>query len=332
MGVRIVGQEVVAELLPMSVCMRIMTVALQALARGEAVLPLRPVMPLPDKRGALAMMPAWLGDSEVLGLKVISYFPGNLGTPFDTHQGAVLLFDPQHGQLLAIVDASSITAIRTAAVSGVATRVLSRPQARSLAILGSGVQARSHLPAMLEARPFEKITVWSRNTDNANAYKRWAREEHEIEVEVAPTVREAVLDADVVCTVTSSREPILEGKWLANGAHVNAVGSSVRSAREVDTETVVRSRVFVDSRESALAEAGDVLVPLQEGAIGEEHIQGELGSLLLGRITGRRTADEVTLFESLGIAIEDLAAAEHVYRRALATGAGIETEFGGWRS
>ncbi len=331
MGVLLADQALVRSLLPMGECMPIMAEALRALARGDAVLPLRPVMPLPDQRGVLAMMPAWLGNPRVFGLKIISFFPGNLGTPYDCHQGAVLLFDPQDGQLLAILDATSITSIRTAAVSGVATQLLARENARSLAILGSGVQAQSHLDAMLLARRFDHVRVWSRNRDHAVAFAQQSSRRHGITLEVAASVQDAVRAADVICTVTSSREPVLQGDWIPGGAHLNVVGASVRTAREVDAAAVARARLFVDRRESTLAEAGDFLMAKQEGAVGDDHILGELGEVLLGRVPGRRSPDEVTMFKSLGLAVEDLAAAHHVYRHALERGAGTVVELGGAR-
>lgn len=331
MSVLLLDDGDVRRLLPMAACMDVMAQALGALARGEAILPLRPILPLPDRRGALAMMPAWLESPPALGLKVISYFPANLGTAQDTHQGAVLLFDTSNGRLLAILDATSITAIRTAAVSGVATRLLARPEARTLALLGSGVQAQTHLAAMLEARPGLRVRVWSRDRDRVAAFIRGAAARFGCDVEAAASARDAVHEADVVCTVTSAREPVLEGVWLAPGTHVNAVGSSIRSARELDTAAVVRSRMFVDRRESAAAEAGDFIIPKQEGAIGDDHIVGELGELLLDRIPGRRNATEITLFKSLGLAVEDLAAAHHIYQQALATGAGTRLDLGGTR-
>ena len=332
MSVRLLDQDTVRALLPMGECMRVVAEALRALGRGEAVLPLRLVVPLPDRRGALAAMPAWLGEPPVLGIKTISFFPGNLGTRLDCHQGAVLLFDPQDGRLLALLDATAITAIRTAAASGVATDALARPDARTLALLGSGVQARTHLDAMLQARRFEQVRVWSRDPARVAAFVEEAAPRHAgVAIEGAASAEAAVRGADVVCTVTSAREPILEGAWLASGAHVNAVGSSMRTARELDTAAVVRARLYVDRRESALAEAGDFLIPKREGALDDDHIVGEIGDVLLGRVPGRRSAAEITLFKSLGIAIEDLAAAQFVYERALATGRGTSVAFGGER-
>ncbi len=332
MQILIVNQNEVRQLLPMSECMDVMAKALRTLARGEAILPLRPVMWLPEKVGALGMMPSYLGDIRAMGLKVVSVFPGNHGTEYDSHQGAVLLFETEHGRLLAVIDASEVTAIRTAAVSGVATRLLAREDAHDLAILGSGVQAKSHLAAMLQARPaIDRVRVWSRNPDHTQRFAERESRRCAIQIEPAETAQAAVAGADIICTTTAAPQPILLGEWIAPGAHVNAVGSSVPFARELDTAAVVRSKLFVDRRESTVNEAGDFLFPKQEGAISDDHIRGEIGALLLGETPGRESPDEITLFKSLGLAIEDLAAANHVYQKAVAVGAGTAVELGGVR-
>jgi len=331
MKVLIVSQPEVGRLLPMAECIAAMAEALAALARGEAVLPLRQVVRLPDGRGVLGAMPAYVGPLGVVGLKAITVFPGNHGTELDSHQGAVLLFEAGRGRLLAVMDATSITAIRTAAVSGVATRLLAREDAGDLAILGTGVQAGTHLEAMGLVRPLRRVRVFSRDPGRVRAFAERASKRHGIAVEPAATARDAVAGADIVCTVTSSAEPVLKGEWIAPGAHVNAVGACMPACRELDTAAVVRSRLFVDRRESALGEAGDVLIPKREGAIGDDHIQGEIGEVLLGRAPGRRSREEVTLFESLGLAVEDVASAHVVYRNAVATGGGTWVELGGAR-
>lgn len=329
--VLIVNQKEVPALLPMGECMEVMAAALAALARSEALLPLRSIMWLPEKVGALGMMPAYLKDANVLGLKVISVFPSNHGTEFDAHQGAVMLFEARHGRPLAIIDATEITAIRTAAVSGVATKLLAREDAGDLAILGSGTQAVKHLEAMLLARKIRRVRVWSRNPQNAARFAERESRLRGITVEAMPAAREAVEQADLICTTTSSSEPVLRGEWIAPGTHINAVGSSVPFARELDTAAVIRSRLFVDRRESTLNEAGDFLFPKKEGAIGDDHIQGEIGELLIGRAGGRRSAGEITLFKSLGLAVEDLASAQHIYTKAMERGMGSRVELGGSR-
>jgi alanine dehydrogenase len=331
MQVLIVNQSEVARLLPMAECMEVMANALKTLARGDVILPLRPVMWLPERVGALAMMPAYLGDPKAMGLKVLGIFPGNVGTEYDSHPGVVMLFDTEHGQPLAIMDASEVTAIRTAAVSGVATRLLAREDAGDLAILGSGVQARTHLQAMLLARTIRRVRVWSRTPEHARQFAGEAARRHGIAVEPVATPREAVRDADIICTTTASAEPVVLGEWLTSGAHINAVGSSTPMARELDTAAVAGSRLFVDRRESTLNEAGDFLIPKAEGAIGDNHIRAEIGELLLGQAPGRTSPDEITLFKSLGLAIEDVASARHIYAKAMERSIGTRVELGGSR-
>ena len=331
MQILIVNQDEVRRLLPMAECLDVMARTLAALARGEALLPLRQVLMLPGGQGAFGAMPAHLSSPPAVGIKVITVFPGNHGTAYDSHQGAVLLFETERGRLLAVMDASSITAIRTAAVSGVATRALARADASTLALLGSGVQAATHLEAVALVRPLRRVGVWSRDPAHVARFVDAARRRHGFAIEAAPSAREAVADADVVCTVTASREPVLEGAWLRAGTHVNAVGASLRTARELDSAAVARARVFVDRRESAANEAGDLLMARAEGAIGDDHVQGELGEVLLGRVDGRRTPGEITVFKSLGLAVEDVASAHHIHARAQAAGMGTWVELGGGR-
>jgi ornithine cyclodeaminase len=331
MDTLIIPQSLVPELLPMASCIDVMAEALLSSAMGDAVLPLRSMVWMPDRSGLLGLMPAYLGAPRSLGLKVISYLPGNHGTDRDSHQGAVLLFDTATGGLLAMIDASSITAIRTAAVSGLATRLLAREDAGDLALLGSGVQASTHLAAMHAVRKLRRVRVCSLSHDKALAFARHHEKELGIPIEATATVKEAVLSADLICTTTSSREPVLFSDWISAGAHINAVGACFATTRELDTPAVVRARLYVDRRESALAESGDFLIPKSEGAIGDDHIVGELGDILAGRVPARRSQDELTLFKSLGIAIEDLAAAQFIHARARSSGKGIAVDFGGHR-
>ena len=330
MRILVVSQDEVPRLLPMADCMERMAGVLRALTAGEALLPLRTVLRLPEG-GAFGVMPAYLARPAAIGLKAITVFPQNEGTEYDSHQGAVMLFEADHGRLLAIMDASSITAIRTAAVSGVATRALAREDAGDLAILGSGVQAASHLDAMAAVRPLRRVRVWSRTPEHAREFARRESERAGVAIEPVDSPRAAVEGADLVCTVTAARQPVLEGAWIAAGAHVNAVGACFATARELDAAAVARARLYVDARESALAEAGDFLLARGEGAVGDDHIRGELGDLVLGRVAGRQSAADVTLFESLGLAVEDLAAAHAVLRRALAEDRGLAVELGGRR-
>lgn len=330
----IVSHADVERLLPMSACIDLMADALAATARNDAVLPLRQVLMIPGGRDAFGVMPAVLrgGDgANAIGAKVITIFPSNDATPYDSHIGVVLYFESTNGRLLAIVDASSVTAIRTAAVSGLATRLLALADASDLAILGTGVQARTHLEAMLAVRPIRRVRLWSRNPDRCASFARWAHRRFDITVEVCDSAQSAVREAQIVCTVTAAREPIVHGAWLSPGVHLNAVGACVPTARELDTQAVVQSRLFVDRAESAMTEAGDFLIPRTEGAIDESHILGELGALVIGAVRGREHVDDRTLFKSLGLAVEDVAAARFIHERAVADGSGTWMTIGGLR-
>jgi ornithine cyclodeaminase/alanine dehydrogenase-like protein (mu-crystallin family) len=309
--VRVLDEEDVRRLLPMADCIDAMAGALRSLAQGEVFNPLRPVFRPPNQPSLMGLMPAHRGgDASLWSLKALTIVPGNSSRGLDSHQGFVALFDGESGEPRALMNAGGITAIRTAAVSGVATRLLAREDVRTLAILGSGTQAVSHLEAMRAVREFERVVLWSasgRSLDGA---------------ESVATAEEAVRAADVLCTTTASAEPVVEREWLKPGVHINAVGSSIPTARELDSRTVADASLFVDRRESTLNEAGDFLIPLREGLIGADHIRAELGELLLGTAVGRSSDDEITLFKSLGLGVEDLAAGELVLQRAEAEDAG----------
>jgi ornithine cyclodeaminase len=330
MKVLFLNESGVEQLLAMEACIPLMRETLETLARGDAVLPLRNMVRLPDGSGILGLMPGYLAKPESFGLKVVSVMPGNHGTPYDSHQGVVMLFGVKHGEPLAILDATAITAIRTAAVSGAATQALARADAGDLALLGSGVQARTHLPAMAAVRTLRRVRVWSRTHAHAEAFASSNRAaSNGVAIEVSASAEEAVRGADLICTTTATKQPILEGRWLSAGAHINAVGACFAGSRELDTEAVRRSRFFTDRRESCLNEAGDFLIARAEGAIGDGHLLGELGDLFLGRVEGRRSPDDITVFESLGIAVEDLASAHFLLEHARRDGAGTWLEWGG---
>ncbi len=331
MKVLVLNQSEVRQLLSIKDCIELMAKALEALGRGEAVMPLRTSMWLPDKTGALAMMPAYLGGFGAMGLKAITYFAGNQATRFDTHQGAVLLFEPHYGRLLAIVDATEITSVRTPAVSAVATRLLARPDAADLTLLGSGTQAHGHLEAMQLVRNIQRVRVWSQPIEHARFFAEQESRRQSVAIEVVATASQAVDGADLICTITSALQPVLYGKWIRPGVHINAVGSSIPHARELDTAAVVRSKLFVDRRESVLNEAGDFIYPWRSGDIDENHILGEIGDVLLGRVQGRTSWEDITLFKSLGLAIEDLVVALYVYQKAKKAGLGMWLELGGDR-
>jgi ornithine cyclodeaminase/alanine dehydrogenase-like protein (mu-crystallin family) len=329
MSVLILGEEEVTEHLPMQGCIDAMEQVLGALARGEAQMPLRSMLRGDGAAGILGLMPAYRGGAHpVYSLKAVGVFPGNPRVGLDAHQGIVTLFDGETGRPTAILNASAVTAIRTAAVTALATRLLAREDATRLAILGSGVQAHSHVRALLLARPLRSIVVYSPNGDHARAFLAAASAEHgDVSFELAEGAREALDGADIVVTATSSRTPVLEHAWLAPGTHVNAVGASMVSAHELDVATLAASELFTDSRESIANEAGEFRLALSEGAIaGAEHVRAVIGELVIGSHPGRSGAAALTVFRSLGVAVEDLAAAELAVANARRAGAGTQVD------
>jgi len=323
-SVLILGHDDVITALPPEVCADAMAEVLAAHARGEAKMPLRSMVPFNGAAGFMGLMPAWRGGEEpVFSLKSLCVMPGNPARGLDAHQGTVTLFDGATGVPTAILDASAITAVRTAAVSAVATRTLAREDACVLAILGAGVQGRAHLRALLPVREFADLRVYSPTQAHAQAIVAGG----DGRARVVSSAEDAVRGADVVVTATSAREPVLRRAWLEPGAHVNAVGASMPSVRELDVDTVAACALFCDSRESLRNEAGEYRLALEQGAIpGENHVRGELGEVLAGSAPGRLHADELTVFRSLGLAVEDLAAAGRAVARARELGIGTEVE------
>jgi ornithine cyclodeaminase len=312
----VLSEHAVRELLSMRECIGVMEDALASLARGEMHQPLRSLIRPEGAAGFLGLMPSYRrGERSYFGLKEVCVFPGNPARGLDTHLGAVLLHSGETGELLAAVNASAVTAIRTAAVSAVATKLLAREDAATLAIIGAGVQGRSHLEAIPLVRSIREVRLYSRTPAHAEA----VRAASGARSRVASSIEEAVRGADIIVTATSSREPVIRREWIADGTHINAVGSSVATARELDGATIRDASLFVDRRESTVNESGDYLFALREGAItGDSHIRAEIGEILTGRARGRTSVPEITLFKSLGLAIEDLASAAFLYEKARA--------------
>ena len=303
MKLLVLNHHDVTSLLTMRECIRVMEEALADLARGRVSNPLRSLLRVEGAPGFLGLMPAYRGD---FGLKEVCVYPGNPAKGLDTHLGLVILHDGETGAPKAIMDASAITAIRTAAVSAVATKLLAREEAHVLAILGSGVQGKSHLEAIPLVRDIREVRMFSRTKrENANS------------------AEEAVRGADIIVTATSAKEPVVKREWIAPGTHINAVGSSIKSTRELDSETVKASSLFVDRRESTVNESGDYLM----SGVGPDHIRAELGEILIGTAKGRASKEELTLFKSLGLAVEDLASAQFLFEKAQRTGSGTWVEF-----
>ena len=328
MKILVLNSQQIKELLPMAECIELMADALSALAREEVFQPLRTIVRPPGASGLLGLMPAYRsGERGAFGLKAICVFPDNPAQGKDAHQGAVTLFDPETGELLALMNASEITAIRTAAVSAVATRLLAREDAPQLAIIGAGVQARTHLSALSCVREIKQVRVAARTFAHSQRLAEEMQDGFSFPIEPVETNEQAVRGADLIVTATSSLEPVIQRDWISSGAHINAIGTHSPKSREIDSGTMASARIFVDRRESALNESGDYLLAAQEGVVSPESILGEIGELLLGTKPGRTSAAEITLFKSLGLAIEDVASADYLYRKALDQNAGTWVDF-----
>jgi ornithine cyclodeaminase/alanine dehydrogenase-like protein (mu-crystallin family) len=305
----------VRELLPMPECIEAMVTAMTAVSAGRIAVPPRVIMPLVDGSGYFGVMPGSSADPLVYGAKIISLHPSNPARGLPAIQGFVVLFDHTTGVPVVLVEGATITALRTAAASGLATRELARREASTLGLLGAGVQADSHLEAICAVRPIREVRIWARSADKARDFVRRHTRQDGPAVVAVDSARDAA-GCDVVCTVTGSPEPVLHGEWVRPGAHVNLVGAHTATTREADSALIARARVYVDLRESARNEAGDLLIAEREGAIGPDHVVGEIGELLLGRAPGRRDEREVTVYKSLGIVAQDLVAAHVAWQRA----------------
>lgn len=310
---KIVEAKEVFERLDMRTCIGLMREALKGLAEGTAFQPLRSIHVLPQGE-KFGFMPAYLGAEGCYGSKIVVACPQNAGTKFPSHIGYVMIFEAAHGQVVGLADAGAITQIRTGAVSAVATDLLARPEASHLALIGAGAQARSHLEAMLCVRPVKTATVYDLFPEAAERFAREMGEKFAVDIRVCASVREAVEGADIICTVTPAKEAYLEAEWVKPGAHVNAVGTFTPATREATSRLVQVSRLFADETEACRKESGEYLIPLAEGLIGEDHIRGSLGELLLGQVAGRTSPEEITLFDALGQAVEDVACGMYLCR------------------
>ena len=306
--------EQVQARLPMAACIDLLTDVQAMLSRGQVELPLRTGVPLPfepEGSNLLLVMPGALPEPAVFGAKLLSIYPGNGPSSLPVIQGYVLLFDGDNGMPLALIEAASLTAIRTAAASAAASRVLARPESSSLALLGYGVQAASHLQAMRCIRPISEVRVWGPDPQKATAFAA-ANGDGEVSIEAVPSAEAAVTDADLICAVSASRTPVISGDWIRPGCHINLVGAHSPQTREADADTLASARVFTEITEFAMAESGDLLLAIEEGAISAGNIAGEIGSVFNGSITGREHDAQITLYKNLGNVAQDLAAAHHI--------------------
>lgn len=320
----VLTSEDVGRLLPMAKAIEVVEGAMRAVSAGQAELPLRNVVPVGGEN-RMGVMPGALSAPACFGVKLVSLFPGNPARGLSSHLGAYVLFDAETGQASAMMDASLLTALRTAAASAVATRALALPEASVLALVGYGEQAEHHLAAICAVRPIREVRVAGRDAEKAAAFCERARAQHpELHFTSGTDVAAAVAGAAVVCTVTASPTPILKQAWLSPGCHVNVVGSSIPTMREVDDDLVLKCPIWVDYLPSTLAQAGEVVELIAEGRFAADSLRGEIGQLLAGKIAGRSGADEQTVYRSLGVAAQDLAAAQAVLEAARAQGLGQE--------
>jgi ornithine cyclodeaminase/alanine dehydrogenase-like protein (mu-crystallin family) len=307
-----INNEKIKSLLPMDACIAVMETMFRDLAEGRILQPLRSLMWLPDHSGLLGMMPGYAEDPNIIGIKLITIFHANGPSGIPSHQGVVILFEATHGRPLLLLDAAELTAIRTAAASAVATKLLARKEATTLAIIGTGEQAIQHIESISLVRPIKSIFCWGRNSAHAKALHDRLGARYPIHL--TNTAQAAVESADIICTVTAAAQPIVEGRWLKPGTHLNVVGSCTPNNREVDTATILASSLFTDRYESLFKEAGDFLIPKMEGRITDSAVKAEIGEVLTGTKPGREGPGDITLFKSLGIAAEDLYAAWHIYK------------------
>jgi alanine dehydrogenase len=315
-------EEHVKSVLPMSDLVAAMESALARFSSGEVQQPVRTVLTVGAQKSWWGLMPAYVNDPATMGAKLVTVFNGNSARALPTHLAIVVLFDPDTGALQALMDGRYITEARTAAVSAVSARHLARGEAATLAIIGAGVQARSHLEALAEVRRLRDVRVWSPNAASRERFVAEMSAHALAPLRATTTAEEAVSGADLVVLATSSPTPVVDVSWIAPGSHIVSVGACRPDQREMAPELVARARLFVDSRAAALVESGDVVMGMAEGRFGPEHIVGELGALVLGRAEGRQSRDQITIFKSLGMAVEDVAAADLAYRRAIEHGVG----------
>lgn len=311
---RFIDQDEIRERLTYEVCIPIVRAAMIAFSKGETKQLLRSIMTLSEGR-LFGVMPGALGAHEAFGAKLISVFQENFAKGVQSHQGLVVLFDPETGAPVCVLHAGEITAIRTAAASAVATDALARKDSTRLALLGYGEQARTHARAIGKVRTIEAITVWGRSAERAQAFATEMQAELGTPVIAAPSARVCVVDADIICTVSGAKEPILAGQWVRPGTHVNIVGSSYAGPAEVDNDLVTRARFIADSREGVLAQGAEFLRAKQAGLVDDDHVVAEIGQVLAGDIVGRESAEQVTAYKSLGHIVQDLASAWALYTK-----------------
>ena len=322
---RIITEAMVEEHLSLPECISAMREVMTAVSNDEATLPIRNYLPIPNQPGKMAIMPGTIEEpGPCFGIKLVCKYERAADSPYGTHVGMVLVFDSEKGVPLAMIEGASLTAIRTSAASAMATDLLANPDAKSLAILGCGEQALRHVRAMLAVRDVQHIHVWGRNVARADAFCQRLSKETGVEMSVAKSAEACVVNADLVCTTTASKTPILKGAWLKPGCHVNLVGAAIPTSAEADADVVTRSRFFVDYKPAAMAAAGELLNAITAGVASADTIVAEIGEVAADRVQGRVSTNDITVYKSLGVSSQDLAAGHKLYELACREGFGVE--------
>jgi ornithine cyclodeaminase len=321
---RLLNEQQVHSLLPMADLIAAMESALAKFSAREVLQPVRTVLTVGPTKAYYGLMPAYIPQPGSMGAKLVTVFGENHKRNLPSHLATIVLLDPDTGMLQAIIDGRYITEARTAAVSAVSTRFLAKPDASTLAIIGSGVQARSHLEAYLHVRQLKDVRIWSPQPHSRQSFVDDMSPRINVPINACATAEQAVRGADLIVLVTSSPTPVIEDAWVSDGAHVVCVGACRPNQQEMPPALVKRSRLYVDSKDAAVVEAGDIVININNGLFDQSHIVGEIGELVLGRIEGRKSSKDVTVFKSLGMAVEDVVAADLVLRRAVENGAGTE--------
>lgn len=321
---KIITESMVETYLTMPDCIEAMRAAMISVSRGETTLPIRQYMPIPDTQGKMAMMPGTISDPDCYGIKLVCKYVREPDSPYGTHVGMVLVFDSKSGLPLAMIEGASLTSIRTAAASALATDLMANKQCKTLTVLGCGEQAYRHIIAMLAVRSPDSIQVWGRNFDKAKTFAHNMSQKIGKTVTAIEDIKQAVSTADLICTTTSAKSPIMMGRWLQPGTHVNLVGAAIASSQEADQDVVTRSRFVTDYRPAAMAAAGELLEAIKSGVVTENHIAAEIGEIADGKIKGRLSKDEISVYKSLGVAAQDLAAGKRLYDMAESGGFGTE--------
>jgi len=327
----IMNRAAVAANLSHAECIELLAETMMSVSKRDVIMPLRQFIKVPETSGKFTMMPGYLGDPRCFGVKLVSKYPPDQNSQHGSHIGAVMVFDAETGVPNAMLDGGELTAIRTSSASALATRELSREDSKVLTMMGCGDEARHHIQAVLRVRDLKDIIVWGRSPERAQKFVDQCYDIGVIPASVTATVeadaQAAVHKADIVCTVTASSEPILKGEWLTAGTHVNLVGAAIRSSSEADIEVVCGSKFYVDYRESALAQAGELINAIESGRVDETHIVGEIGEVLMRICSGRVDSQEITVYKSLGVSAQDLAAGKRAFENAQRNGGGVEVDW-----